>query len=105
MHRPIISFTTPLTWESAENPRPFASIISLPSYCALSGTVLLSIAFLGHQIGSFLGAWYGGFMFDRTGSYTTVWIFCIVLSVVAAALWVPIDEREVMTLRAGRSGA
>ena len=68
-------------------------------------STLFSIAFLGHQIGSFLGAWYGGFMFDRTGSYTTVWIFCVVLSVVAAALCVPIDEREVVTLRAGRSGA
>ena len=66
-------------------------------------STLFSIAFLGHQIGSFLGAWYGGFMFDLTGSYTTVWIFCIVLSVVAAALCVPIDEREVVTLRVGRS--
>lgn len=66
-------------------------------------STLFSIAFLGHQIGSFLGAWYGGFMFDLTGSYTTVWIFCIVLSVVAAALCVPIDEREVVTLRVGRN--
>jgi predicted MFS family arabinose efflux permease len=68
-------------------------------------STLFSIAFLGHQIGSFLGAWYGGFMFDLTGSYTTVWIFCVVLSVVAAALCVPIDEREVVTLRVGGSGA
>jgi MFS family permease len=68
-------------------------------------STLFSIAFLGHQVGSFLGAWYGGYMFDLTGSYTTVWIFCVALSVVAAVLCVPIDEREVMTLRAGKSGA
>ncbi len=68
-------------------------------------STLFSIAFLGHQVGSFLGAWYGGFMFDLTGSYTTVWIFCVLLSVVAAALCVPIDEREAAALRVGKSGA
>ncbi len=60
---------------------------------------LLSLAFVGHQVGSFLGAWYGGFAYDLTGSYTAVWIFCIVLSVVAAALCVPIDDRDVTGLR------
>lgn len=68
-------------------------------------STLFSIAFLGHQIGSFLGAWYGGFMFDRTGSYTTVWLFCIVLSVIAATLCMPIDERELAGLRPSGSKA
>ena len=68
-------------------------------------STLFSIAFLGHQIGSFLGAWYGGLMFDLTGSYSTVWIFCVVLSVVAAALCVPIDERDVTALRPGGASA
>jgi predicted MFS family arabinose efflux permease len=62
-------------------------------------STLFSIVFLGHQIGSFLGAWYGGLMFDLTGSYTTVWVFCVVLSVVAAVLCVPVDERDVTGLR------
>lgn len=62
-------------------------------------STLFSIVFLGHQIGSFLGAWYGGLMFDLTGSYTVVWIFCVVLSVVAAALCAPVDERDVTGLR------
>ena len=62
---------------------------------------LFSIAFLGHQIGSFLGAWYGGFIFDVTGSYMTVWVFCIVLSLLAAALCVPIDERRIASAAAG----
>lgn len=68
-------------------------------------STLFSIAFLGHQVGSFLGAWYGGLMFDLTGSYTTVWIFCVVLSVIAAALCVPIDERDVTALRTGEARA
>jgi len=68
-------------------------------------STLFSIAFLGHQIGSFLGAWYGGLMFDLTGSYTTVWIFCAALSVVAAALCAPIDERDVTALRPAETKA
>jgi predicted MFS family arabinose efflux permease len=68
-------------------------------------STLFSIVFLGHQIGSFLGAWYGGLMFDLTGSYTTVWIFCVVLSVIAAALCAPIDERDVTALRPTEANA
>jgi MFS family permease len=56
---------------------------------------LFSIVFLGHQIGSFIGAWYGGYMFDVAGSYEKVWMFAIGLSVVAAVLCRPIDERHV----------
>ena len=68
-------------------------------------STLFSLVFLGHQIGSFLGAWYGGLMFDLTGSYTTVWIFCVVLSVLAAGLCVPVDERDVTLLRPVESKA
>ena len=57
-------------------------------------STLFSIAFLGHQIGSFLGAWYGGYVFDATGSYMTVWLVAIGASVVAAILCLPIDERS-----------
>jgi predicted MFS family arabinose efflux permease len=58
-------------------------------------STLFSIAFLGHQLGAFVGAWAGGAVYDRTGSYQTVWLTAIALSVVAAALCVPIDERAV----------
>ncbi|MEO5845976.1 MAG: MFS transporter [Caldimonas sp.] len=57
-------------------------------------STLFGIAFLGHQIGSFFGAWYGGYVFDTTGSYQIVWILCIAASVVAAALLWPIDDRQ-----------
>lgn len=61
-------------------------------------STLFSIAFLGHQLGSFLGVWYGGYMFDATGSYLTVWMVAVALSVLAAVLCLPIDERELATL-------
>ncbi|TMH70152.1 MAG: MFS transporter [Betaproteobacteria bacterium] len=56
-------------------------------------STLFSLAFLGHQLGAFIGAWAGGAIFDATGSYQLVWLASIALSVVAAALCVPIDER------------
>ena len=56
--------------------------------------MLSGFTFLSHQIGSFLGAWLGGLMFDRTGSYNVVWYLAIALGVVAGLLNLPIDERE-----------
>ena len=61
-------------------------------------STLFSIAFLGHQLGSFVGAWMGGAVFDLTGSYLPVWLASIALSVIAAALCVPIDERAIKRL-------
>lgn len=56
-------------------------------------SMLTGVIFLGHQLGSFLGAWMGGRIFDQTGSYGLAWAWVIGLSVVAAALTWPIDER------------
>jgi MFS family permease len=49
----------------------------------------------GFQIGSFVGAWLGGFLFDRLGSYDLVWYLSIALGVVAGLINWPIDEREI----------
>src|SRR6266850_583005 len=59
-------------------------------------STLFSLAFLGHQVGAFIGAWAGGAIYDTTGSYQIVWLASIALSVVAAALCVPIDERALV---------
>jgi len=56
-------------------------------------STLFSIAFLGHQLGAFIGAWAGGAVFDATNSYLPVWAAAIALSVLAAALCIPINER------------
>jgi MFS family permease len=53
---------------------------------------LFGICFLSHQIGSFLGAWLGGYIFDATGSYSMIWVATAVAGFVAAALHFPIDD-------------
>ncbi|MEP6998725.1 MAG: MFS transporter [Betaproteobacteria bacterium] len=57
--------------------------------------MLSGFTFFSHQIGSFLGAWLGGVVFDRTGSYNIVWYLSIALGVVAGLINLPIDEREI----------
>lgn len=64
-----------------------AQIYGLRYAATLSG-----IAFLGHQIGSFIGVWLGGYAYQVSGSYTLVWWAGIVLAVVAAALCLPVRE-------------
>lgn len=54
---------------------------------------LSGIAFLGHQIGSFIGVWVGGYAYQVTGSYTIMWWAGIALAVVAAVLCLPIKEQ------------
>ena len=57
--------------------------------------MLYGIVFLNHQIGSFLGIWLGGVLFDYTGSYDTVWWTAVALGVAAAIVNWPIDERTI----------
>ncbi|CAG2140968.1 putative MFS-type transporter YhjX [compost metagenome] len=62
-------------------------------------TTLFGFVFFGHQLGSFLGVWLGGVVFEATRSYDLVWMGAMALGVVAAALHWPIDDREIV--RAG----
>ena len=54
---------------------------------------LFGVCFLSHQVGSFLGAWLGGLVFDLTGSYTPIWAATALAGLVAALLHFPIDDR------------
>jgi MFS family permease len=56
---------------------------------------LAGFAFFSHQIGGFLGAWLGGIMFDRYGSYDPVWWLAIALGVLSALINMPIVEKPV----------
>jgi predicted MFS family arabinose efflux permease len=58
---------------------------------------LFGLCFLSHQIGSFLGAWLGGLVFDLTGSYSLLWEATVVAGLVAAMLHFPIDDTTVST--------
>ena len=53
---------------------------------------LFGIVMFSHQIGGFLGAWLGGQVFERTGSYDWVWYIDIMLAVGAALIHLPIKE-------------
>jgi MFS family permease len=64
-----------------------AQIFGVAHLSMLSGFV-----FLGHQVGSFLGVWLGGFLYDRTGSYDVVWYIAIALGVMAALVNLPVKE-------------
>lgn len=62
-------------------------------------SMLGGIVFLFHQLGSFLGGWLGGVVYDRTGSYDLIWQVSILLSLLAAALNWPVHERPVARLQ------
>ena len=61
-------------------------------------SMLGGIVFLFHQLGSFLGGWLGGYLYDTTGSYDLVWQISIGLSLMAAALNWPVREVPVARL-------
>jgi len=56
-------------------------------------TMLFGIVFFSHQVGGFIGVWMGGYLFDKTGSYTAVWWLSVALGIMAAILHLPIDEK------------
>ena len=58
---------------------------------------LFGVCFLSHQIGSFLGAWLGGLVFDLTGSYSLLWVATVAAGLIAALLHFPIDDTAVTT--------
>ena len=68
-----------------------ASIFGVRYLSMLGGFV-----FLSHQIGSFLGVWLGGKLYDMTGSYDVVWWIAIALGLVAAVVNLPIREQAVL---------
>lgn len=57
---------------------------------------LSGIAFLGHQVGSFIGVSAGGYAYQLTGSYTMMWWAGIALAVIAAVLCLPIKEQPLV---------
>ena len=87
----VFSAIIGLLWLSTVSPTNaiVAQIFGLRYFGMLSGVV-----FFSHQVGSFMGVWLGGRLFDTTGSYDVVWIICIALGVVAGLLNLPVDERH-----------
>lgn len=67
-----------------------AQIFGVAHLSMLSGFV-----FFSHQIGSFLGVWLGGYLYDKTGSYDVVWYIAIALGVFAALVNLPVKEAAI----------
>jgi MFS family permease len=75
-----------------------AQIFGVQYMSMLGGTV-----FLSHQVGSFLGVWLGGKLYDSTGSYDVVWWIAVALGLFAGLANLPVRESPV--LRAGVAAA
>ena len=56
-------------------------------------SMLYGFTFFSHQIGSFLGSWFGGRLYDYYGSYDIMWWICVALGFVSAAMHMPIIEK------------
>jgi predicted MFS family arabinose efflux permease len=58
-------------------------------------SMLGGFVFFSHQIGSFMGVWLGGYLYDRTGSYDVVWYIAIALGICAALVNLPVREAPI----------
>lgn len=63
-------------------------------------SMLFGIVFLSHQVGSFMGIWLGGRLYDLTKSYDAMWWISIALGLLSGLLHWPIQERPVARLTA-----
>jgi predicted MFS family arabinose efflux permease len=66
---------------------------------------LYGIVFLNHQLGSFLGVWLGGRIFDQTGSYDVIWWSAAIIAAITALIHILINEQPVARLRLAKQGA
>jgi MFS family permease len=88
----IFSSVMGLLWLSTIPPTnaTVAQIFGVAHFSMLGGFV-----FFSHQIGSFMGVWLGGVLYDRTGSYDIVWYIAIALGVFAALINLPVRETPI----------
>ncbi|HSI49204.1 MAG TPA: MFS transporter [Ideonella sp.] len=62
-------------------------------------SMLGGLVFFSHQIGSFLGVWLGGRLYDQTGSYDVVWWLAVALGVLAALANLPVREGPILRVQ------
>ena len=88
----VFSAVIGLLWLSTVPPTnaTIAGIFGVAHLSMLGGFV-----FFSHQIGSFMGVWLGGLLYDRTGSYDVVWYLAIALGVFAAIVNLPVREAPI----------
>ena len=74
---------------------PVTSAIVAQMFGVAHFSMLSGFVFMSHQLGSYMGVWLGGWVFDRTGSYDQVWYLTIALSVFAALINLPVREQGI----------
>ena len=89
----IFSSVMGLLWLSTVPPTNavVAQIFGVAHLSMLGGFV-----FFSHQIGSFMGVWLGGLLYDRTGSYDVVWYIAIALGIFAGLINMPVKEAAIL---------
>lgn len=75
---------------------PLTNAVVAQIFGAQHLSMLGGFVFFSHQIGSFLGVWLGGKLYDATGSYDVVWWLAVALSVVATLANLPVREAPVL---------
>jgi predicted MFS family arabinose efflux permease len=88
----IFSSVMGLLWLSTVPPTnaTVAQIFGVAHLSMLGGFV-----FFSHQVGSFMGVWLGGVLYDKTGSYNIVWYISIALGIFAALVNLPVREAPI----------
>jgi MFS family permease len=91
----LFSATMGLTWLGTV---PLTTGVVVQVFGTQFMATLVGFTFLGHQIGSFLGIWLGGVVFDITGSYESIFWGGVVLGVIATAVHFPLNDKPVARL-------
>ena len=98
----VLSVALGLLWLSTI---PLTSALVATFFGPAWMTMLYGIVFLSHQVGSFLGAWLAGYLYDRTNSYDIMWWISVGLGLFAALVHMPIREKPVARLQATQAPA
>ena len=87
----IFSFALGFLWLATV---PLTSGLVAHIYGLKYMATLYGIVFFSHQLGSFVGVWLGGVLYDDYGTYTFVWWVGIAIGIVSAIIHLPIKEEK-----------
>lgn len=93
----LFSASLGLLWLSTV---PFTSGLVAQFFGLRYMAMLFGFVFLSHQVGSFLGVWLGGRLYDSYGTYDVVWWLSVALGIAAAIIHLPIREAPAPRLAA-----
>ena len=79
---------------------PFTSGLVAQFFGMRYMAMLFGFVFFSHQVGSFIGVWLGGRLYDAYGTYDVVWWLSVALGIAAAIVHLPIREAPAPRLAA-----